>query len=154
MFRRKKRSIFWYFRKKTKLEKFYYKNEEFILYSIVSIFCTILLYLLFYIVDKLTNGNYILANFISYLLSFSLLFVLNQKLFRARPLTKKGRINQLMTFFIIRVVGFPIDSAILSLLINYSNMNNMVAKVIVSLIMFIYNYITNKLFVFKKNKLL
>lgn len=154
MFRRKKRSIFWYFKKKSKLEKFYYKNEEFILYSLVSIFCTILLYLLFYIVDKITNGNYILANFISYLLSFSLLFVLNQKLFKSRPLTKKGRFNQLMTFAVIRVVGFPIDSAILSLLINYSNMNNMVAKIIVSLIMFIYNYITNKLFVFKKNKLL
>ena len=154
MFRRKKRSIFWYFKKKSKLEKFYYKNEEFILYSLVSIFCTILLYLLFYIVDKITNGNYILANFISYLLSFSLLFVLNQKLFKSRPLTKKGRFNQLMTFVVIRVVGFPIDSAVLSLLINYSNMNNMVAKIIVSLIMFIYNYITNKLFVFKKNKLL
>lgn len=154
MFRRKKRSIFWYFKKKSKLEKFYYKNEEFILYSLVSIFCTILLYLLFYIVDKITNGNYILANFVSYLLSFSLLFVLNQKLFKSRPLTKKGRFNQLMTFVVIRVVGFPIDSAVLSLLINYSNMNNMVAKIIVSLIMFIYNYITNKLFVFKKNKLL
>ena len=154
MFRRKKRSIFWYFKKKSKLEKFYYKNEEFILYSLVSIFCTILLYLLFYIVDKITNGNYILANFISYLLSFSLLFVLNQKLFKSRPLTKRGRINQLMTFIVVRVVGFPIDSAILSLFINYSNMNNLVAKIIVSLIMFIYNYITNKLFVFKKNKLL
>ena len=154
MFRRKRRSIFWYFKKKSKLEKFYYKNEEFILYSLVSIFCTILLYLLFYIVDKITNGNYILANFISYLLSFSLLFVLNQKLFKSRPLTKKGRFNQLMTFVVIRVVGFPIDSAMLSLLINYSNMDNLVAKIIVSLIMFIYNYITNKLFVFKKNKLL
>lgn len=154
MFRRKRRSIFWYFKKKSKLEKFYYKNEEFILYSLVSIFCTILLYLLFYIVDKITNGNYILANFISYLLSFSLLFVLNQKLFKSRPLTRRGRINQLMTFIVVRVVGFPIDSAILSLFINYSNMNNLVAKIIVSLIMFIYNYITNKLFVFKKNKLL
>ena len=154
MFRRKKRSIFWYFKKKSKLEKFYYKNEEFILYSLVSIFCSSILYLLFYIVDKITKGNYILANFISYLLSFSLLFVLNQKLFKSRPLTKKGRFNQLMTFVVIRVVGFPIDSAVLSLLINYSNMNNLVAKIIVSLIMFIYNYITNKLFVFKKNKLL
>lgn len=154
MFRRKKRSIFWYFKKKSKLEKFYYKNEEFILYSLVSIFCTILLYLLFYVVDKITNGNYILANFISYLLSFSLLFILNQKLFKSRPLTRRGRFNQLMTFVVIRVVGFPIDSAMLSLLINYSNMDNLVAKIIVSLIMFIYNYITNKLFVFKKNKLL
>ena len=154
MFRRKKRNIFWYFKKKSKLEKFYYKNEEFILYTIVSIFCTLLLFLLFYIVDKLTNGNYILANFISYLISFSLLFVLNQKLFKAKPLTKKGKFNQLMTFMVVRIVGFPIDSAILSLLINYSNMDNMVAKIVVSLIMFIYNYITNKLFVFKKNKLL
>ena len=154
MFRRKKRSIFWYFKKKSKLEKFYYKNEEFILYTIVSIFCTILLFLLFYIVDKLTDGNYILANFVSYLISFSLLFILNQKLFRAKPLTRRGKINQLMTFVIIRIIGFPIDSAILSLLINYSNMNNMFAKIVVSLIMFIYNYITNKLFVFKKNKLL
>ena len=66
----------------------------------------------------------------------------------------KDRAIQLTTFIIIRIIGFPIDSFILHILISKFNIENMISKVISSLIMFIYNYITNKLFVFKKGKLL
>lgn len=61
---------------------------------------------------------------------------------------------QLTSFIIVRVIGFPLDSLVLSVLINKFHIANMAAKVLGSLIMFMYNYITNKLFVFKKNKLI
>ncbi len=142
------------FKKKSKLEKFYYKNEEFIKYCLISLACTGILYLVFFIVDLITNGNYLLANFLSYTISFTVLFFWDQKLFKSRPLRRSKRLAQVTSFIIIRVIGFPIDSLVLSVLINKFNMGNMSAKILGSLIMFMYNYITNKLFVFRKNKLL
>ena len=142
------------FKKKSKLEKFYYKNEEFIKYCLISLACTGILYLVFFIVDLITDGNYLLANFLSYTISFTVLFFWDQKLFKSRPLRRSKRLAQVASFIIIRVIGFPIDSLVLSVLINKFNMGNMSAKILGSLIMFMYNYITNKLFVFRKNKLL
>ena len=152
VFKRKK-GIKELFRKKNRLEKFYYKNEEFIKYCLISLFCTLILYLVFFIVDLITKGNYLIANFFSYTISFALLFYLNQRLFKARPKRKRDKFSQLSIFIIIRVIGFPLDSLVLSVLITKFNMGNMVAKIVGSLIMFMYNYITNKLFVFKKQEL-
>ena len=65
IFKKKKNALARIFRKKSKLEKFYLKNEEFIKYSFVSTVCTGILFLIFFLVDLITKGNYLLANFLS-----------------------------------------------------------------------------------------
>lgn len=155
VFKKKNKTIFSkIFRRKTKLEKLYYKNEEFIKYCLISLVCTCILYVVFFVVDLITKGNYLLANFLSYTISFSVLFVWDRYLFKSKPIRKRDKMMQVFSFIIIRVIGFPIDSFVLHIFINNFNMKNMVAKVFASLVMFMYNYITNKLFVFRKNKLL
>lgn len=141
------------FRRKSKLEKFYDKNKEFINYCLVSAVCTGILYLVFFLVDLITKGNYLLANFFSYVISFTVLFIWDRHIFKSKPKKRKDRISQLISFIIIRIVGFPLDSLVLHILIKNFSMGNMLAKIFGSLIMFIYNYLTNKLFVFKKAKL-
>lgn len=155
LFMKKEKKLFRkIFRKKSKLEKFYNKNEEFIKYCLVSTICTGILYLVFYIVDLITKGNYLLANFLSYTISFTILFILDQRVFKSRPIRKRDKLKQLTAFIIVRIIGFPLDSLVLSILINKFGIGNMAAKVLGSLIMFMYNYVTNKIFVFKKNKLI
>lgn len=155
IFKKKDKNIFSkIFRRKTKLEKIYYKNEEFIKYCLVSAICTGILYLVFFIVDFISNGNYLLANFLSYTISFAVLFVWDQRIFKSKPRRKKDKLAQVTAFIIVRVIGFPIDSLVLSFLIKRFSIGNMVAKILASFIMFMYNYVTNKLFVFKKNKLI
>ena len=155
LFKKKEKNLFKkIFRKKSKLEKFYDKNEEFIKYCLVSTICTGILYLVFFIVDLITKGNYLLANFLSYAISFTVLFILDQRVFKSRPIRKRDKLKQLTAFIIVRIIGFPLDSLVLSILINKFGIGNMAAKVLGSLIMFMYNYVTNKLFVFKKNKLI
>lgn len=149
MFKKKNKGLF---KRKSKLEKFYYKNETFIKYCFVSFVCTCILYLVFYLVNLITKGNYLLANFLSYAISFTVLFFWNRKVFNYKPIRKKDRLEQTISFVIIRVIGFPLDSFILFLLIKEFNIGNMTAKVLASLIMFMYNYITNKLFVYKERK--
>ena len=141
------------FRRKSKLERFYYKNREFIDYNIVSFICTIVLYVVFFIVDSITKGNYLVANFFSYTISFTLLYILDREVFDAKPKSKRRKAAQVSSFIIVRVIGFPLDSLVLALLIKYVHLGNLTAKIIGSFIMFIYNYTTNKLFVFKKNNI-
>lgn len=155
IFKKKKQNVFSkIFRKKSKIEKLYYKNEEFIKYCFVSFVCTGILYLVFFLVDLITKGNYMLANFLSYTISFTILFIWDQRVFKSKPRRKKEKIAQVTSFIIIRVIGFPLDSIVLSILINKFSIGNMAAKVLGSFIMFMYNYITNKVFVFKKNRLI
>lgn len=154
LFKRRSKGLKNIFRKKSKIEKFYYKNKEFIDYSLVSLVCTLILYILYFFVTYLTNGRYIIANFIAYFVSFTILFILDQKIFKSKPLGKKAKLYQLTIFIILRIIGFMIDSSILVLLIEKFGVTNAISKIISSLITFMFNYITNKLFVFKKNKLL
>lgn len=142
------------FKKKNKFQRVFDKNRQIIEYTFVSVVCTLLFYLIFYIVDKITNGNYLLANFLSYTISFSLLYYLDIKVFDSFLISKRKRAKRFFNFLLVRIIGFPIDSLLLSFLIRYFSMTNMEAKVLGSLIMFIYNYYTNKIFVFEKNKLL
>lgn len=142
------------FERKNKIKKLYLKNKEFIDYCLVSLVCTFILYIVFFIVDLITKGNYLVANFFSYTISFTVLFFWDQKIFKSRPIRRRKRLEQVLAFIIVRIIGFPLDSLVLSVLINKFDIGNMSAKILGSLIMFAYNYFTNKVFVFKKNKLI
>lgn len=131
------------------IKKLYEKNKNFIKYSIVSLFCTGILYFLYFLITWLTNGKYIIANLIAYIVSFSVLFILDQKLFNSKPDNKKDFMKQLSAFVIFRVIGFVIDSSLLVLFIEKIGLINAIAKISSSLITFLFNYIVNKLFVFR-----
>ena len=122
MFKKKNKGLF---KRKSKLEKFYCKNEIFIKYCFVSFVCTCILYLVFYLVNLITKGNYLLANFLSYAISFTVLFFWNRKVFNYKPIRRKDRLEQTISFVIIRAIGFPLDSFILFLLIKEFNISNM-----------------------------
>ena len=131
------------------IKKLYEKNKNFIKYSIVSLFCTVILYFLYFLITWLRNGKYIIANLIAYIVSFSVLFIINKKLFNSKLDNKKDFMKQLSAFVIFRVIGFVIDSSLLVLFIEKIGLINAIAKISSSLITFLFNYIVNKLFVFR-----
>lgn len=130
----------------------YKKNKEFIRYCTISVICTIVLYLIYFTITKINKDAYILANFIAYIVSFTILFILNKKLFNSVPKTKKDYITQVLDFIIFRLFGFLIDSTLLVIFIEKIGISNVLSKVISSLLTFIYNYYTNKKYIFKKYK--
>ena len=104
-----------------KIKEIYLKNKLFIHYCIISFLCTIILYLVYFIVNYISNSQYILANFFGYLISFTLLFILDQKLFKSRPKDKKILLRQILIFIFIRAMGFLLESMILVILIEKSD---------------------------------
>lgn len=136
------------FRKKSALETFYSKNEKVIDYTVASIVCTIILYFIYFTVTWASGGHYVIANLLAYIVSFSLLYIWDQEIFWAKPKRKKDRIKQLNRFIIFRFIGFGIDSGLLILFIEIFLIPNAFAKIMASMMVFVYNYYVNKLFVF------
>lgn len=132
-----------------KLKAIYKNNQKFINYTLVSIICTIILYSLYIILNYITNGLYILSNTIAYTVSFTILYLWDRQIFSSKYLRKKTKVKQLITFIIFRVLGYIIDSILLTIFIEKFNMPLLSSKIISSMITFVFNFITNKLFVFK-----
>lgn len=134
---------------KNKITLLYKKNKNFINYAFVSIMSTIIMLSLYALIDYLTNGLYLLANVISYTVSFLFLYFFDCKVFNYRPRKRKERIKQINNFILFRSIGLLLDSFFLSFLIEEFYLSNFLGKVFSSLMVFIYNYYTNKEFVFK-----
>ncbi len=135
------------------LIELYYKNEKFIKYCMISFFSTILMFSLFFIINLITNGLYIVANVIAYTTSFTVLFILDRKLFNAVPKRKRDKAKQLSNFIIFRGIGLIIDSILLTIFIEYFKIPHFISKIMSSSMTFMYNYMTNKLFVFKNKNI-
>ena len=132
-----------------KIRSIYTKNKKFVHSSIISLICTGIRFIIYFLILWITNGRYIFANLISYVISFTILFFANQKLFDSKPNRKKDEAKQLSLFITYRIFGFFIDSALLALSIEKFNFSDVPARVFSSLLTFVYNYFTNKLYVFK-----
>ena len=135
-----------------KIKEIYLKNNLFIHYCIISFLCTIILYIVYFLINYVSGNQYILANFLGYLVSFTLLFILDQKLFKSRPKDKKILLKQILIFIVIRAIAFLLESIILVILIEKIKLSNIIAKLISSTIIFIYNYLANKNYVFINKK--
>ncbi len=135
-----------------KIKEIYFKNKLFIHYCIISFLCTIIMYLVYFIVNYINNNLYILANFLGYIVSFTILFILDQKLFKSKPKDKKLFLKQILLFVFIRAMGFLLESLILVILIEKIGLSNLIAKLISSTFIFFYNYTANKNYVFINEK--
>ncbi len=138
---------------KNELIKVYNTNKMFIHYCCISFFCTIIMYALFISINYFSNGMYLLAEIISYVVSFTTLFLLDRRLFRAKPQRKRDKVKQANNFIIFRGIGLLIDAILLTVFIEQFGIPNVLSKVLSSCVTFSYNYFTNKIFVFKNRQL-
>ena len=125
------------------------EQDEFIKYSLISLFCTLVFFCLYVSINYITNGRYLFANRIGYIVSFTTQFILNQKLFKAKPNKHHKSFLQGVAFIIVRLIGFPCDQFLLYKFVDSFHFTYLIGKLFDSLIMFIYNYLTNKYIVFR-----
>jgi putative flippase GtrA len=125
------------------------EQDEFIKYSLISLFCTLIFFIIYVSLNYITNGRYLVANGFAYFVSFTIQFILNQKLFKAKPDKNHKQILQGSVFVCVRLIGFPCDQYLLYMFVDKLHLTYLIGKLFDSLIMFIYNYLTNKFIVFK-----
>lgn len=128
-------------------------NKETILYSIVGIITSILNILLFYILI-IINIDYKIANIITLVIVKITAYVLNKNIvFKSKCSNKYDLIKEFIRFIIYRGLTLLIDYFGLIIFIDIFNINKLLSKIIIVIIVIIINYITGKKYVFKKKNL-
>ena len=134
-----------------KLINLYKKYEEIINYLIVGGLTTVVSIVVYFIFTKIFHINYMISNVISWIISVLFAYVTNKKfVFKSKCDTKKEILNEVYQFFKYRVFSFVIDVLLMYVFVELMNIDDMIAKVIVQIIVIVLNYVFSKLFVFKK----
>lgn len=135
-----------------KIMEIYKKYEEKINYLIFGVLTTFVNLIVYALCTKLFSINYMISNIIAWILSVLFAYITNKKyVFKSKCDSNKKVVYEIFQFFKYRVLSFIIcDMLLLCLFVELLNMNDMIAKVIIQVVVIVLNYLFSKLFVFKK----
>ena len=126
------------------------KHREFISYGIFGVLTTLLHFLLFYILIKI-GIKYYIANIITLITIKALAYILNKIfVFKSKCKNKKELFKEIFKYIISRLFTMILDYFGLILLVEVFNMNELLGKGIILILVIIINYFLCKLFVYKK----
>jgi putative flippase GtrA len=131
----------------------YKKYSEIINYLIVGVLTTLVSIVIYWVFTKLFHVNYMISNIISWIGSVSFAYITNKKfVFNSKCDSEKDVLIEIYQFFKYRVFSLVIDILLMYAFVEIFNIDDMIAKVIVQVIVIALNYIFSKLFVFKKKE--
>lgn len=118
---------------------------QLIKFGIVGIIATLLEWVIFYVFTNLLNVHYSISTVIGFSISTifnyyaSIKFVFNVN-------KDKNVVSNFINFILFSVIGLMLNELILWICIDKFYLYNMIAKVIATFIVMIFNFITRKLF--------
>ena len=130
--------------KYTKLNKIY---QEIVNYVIVGGFTTIVSILSYYLF-RIFLQNYVLCTVLSWIVAVSFAYITNRKyVFYSK---EKNIYREFFEFICSRVLSLLSEIAIMFILVDFLNIQDKLAKIIVQILIMILNYIFSKIFVFRE----
>lgn len=131
-----------------KIIDLYKKYEEVINYLIVGGMTTLVSIVIYALCTKCFHINYMVSNVISWIASVLFAYVFNRIfVFKSK---NDNIFVEIYQFFKYRIFSFLIEIFLMYVFVELINIDDMISKVIVQLIVVALNYIFSKLFVFKK----
>ena len=125
------------------------KNKEFILYVIFGITTSIINIGLFYILTTL-GLVYTLSNIIALVIAKFFAYIFNKYLvFKRKCKSKKELIIEILSFIVCRFFTMIVDFCGLVFFVEVLNINKVLGKILITIIVVLINYFTNKKMVFK-----
>lgn len=132
-----------------KIISLYKKYEEIINYLIVGGLTTLVSIVVYALCTKCFHINYMISNVISWIVSVSFAYITNRIfVFKSKS---DDIILEIYQFFKYRIFSFLIDVLFMYILVELINVDDMISKIIVQVIVIVLNYVFSKLFVFKKS---
>ena len=130
----------------------YNKIKEVLWYGFFGVLTTLINIISFYLLDK-TGMNVYINNFIAWMLSVLFAFITNKLfVFSSKSLNKKIIIKEIISFFFFRILSLGIDMLGMYILISLININKMISKIIMNIIVIVANFIFSKMFIFKSKE--
>lgn len=135
------------------LVNLYKKYEEVIKYLFFGVLTTVVSILIYWIFTKLFHVNYMISNVISWIGAVSFAYITNKIfVFKSKCDSDKDVIIEVYQFFKYRIFSLIIDILLMYLFVEIFNIDDMISKLIVQVIVIVLNYLFSKLFVFKNKK--
>ena len=131
-----------------KLWEFYRNHLELINYLFIGGCTTIISILSYALFAKVCSFDLVVANVLSWIISVLFAYFTNRVIvFNSK---NKNYFKEFISFTGSRVITLILDTLLMILFVKTLNMNDMIAKVIVQIVVIIGNYLISKLLVFKK----
>lgn len=138
---------------KTKLLKIIKKYDEVIRYLIIGVLTTIFSLLIYYLFSRGINLDYKISIILSWFMTVIFAFFSNKVVvFKSRTNYIKDFLFEIVNFFKYRILSLLIDFFIMIILIEIININDLIAKVIVQVVIIIVNYVFSKFLVFNQRE--
>lgn len=106
-------------------------------------------YGIFTLLTQVINMHYLISSIISFSISVIFNYIMSVKW--VFDITKKQTAKEFIIFILLSVVGLIINSIVLYILVEKASIHELISKVIATIIVMIFNFITRKIFL--ENKL-
>jgi putative flippase GtrA len=124
------------------------KYSEIIKYLIFGVLTTMVSIGVYALFTKVFNINYMVSNCFSWVISVLFAYITNRIfVFESKS---DDIIIEMYQFFKYRIVSFLIDVLLMYIFVELINIDDMISKVVVQVVVIVLNYVFSKLFVFKK----
>lgn len=121
--------------------------KQIVKFSIVGIIATLIDYGLLYICTDYLKIYYLISSIISFIVSVIINYILSIKW--VFDVKKKQTFKEFVIFIFLSIIGLLINQFILYFCTDIVNIYYMLSKLISTLIVMIYNFVTRKIFVEK-----
>ena len=129
----------------------YKKYKEIINYIFFGLLTTGVNFSVYYFCLKIFKLNYLVANIVAWILSVAFAYVSNRLyVFKKVNFSKVDILREVIMFFGARFMSGAIETMVLFLMVSILCTGEFVAKIIVSIIVVILNYVFSKLLVFRE----
>lgn len=121
--------------------------KQIIKFGVVGGIAFIIDYSLLFILTELTPLTYFYASIISFIVSLTFNYILSIKW--VFDVNKKQDISDIIIFVALSVVGLLINQIIMYIFVEKVHIYYMITKIISTIVVMIYNFITRKIFIEK-----
>lgn len=121
--------------------------SDFFLYLIVDGIATIVEWIIFYILNSLFYLHYIPSTIIAYIISTFSNWAAGRLLVFKR--SEKGFVAEIFSIYAASIIGLLLNLAIMWVIIDFVNANSMIAKIVATILVFLWNYIVRKTIIYK-----
>ena len=133
-----------------KIKGLFIKHREIISYLFFGGLTTVVSFVTYYGLLFL-EAHYIVAQILSWAFAVVFAFIVNKIfVFEDKDVSRKGLFRQIWQFVSVRIGSGVVETALLWLLVDVASIKEVIAKIPVTVLTVVINYIASKLFIFKK----
>lgn len=131
------------------MKDFIKKYNEFILFTTLGIFTSLVSYITYFVFSYICNINYLVSNALSWIVTVLFSFFSNRYyVFKKRG--KEHILRELFFFAYGRIFTAIIEMALLFICVDIGNFNDLISKFLIGFFTAILNYFISKLLIFRK----